>query len=119
MGINQFIKTFNEIFKTSFKKVKKKINIKKEGKLKWVTKGIRTSSKMKRFLNTLKFKHNNTLANYRNKYITVFRRVIRGAKRLSVSREIETAKNSSKAIWKIVNKYRNCKKKTQSKKKLH
>lgn len=44
---------------------------------------------------------------YKNTYMNIYRKVLRKAKQLSVQQEIVTAKNSIKAIWDVVNRYRN------------
>lgn len=108
MGINQFISRFTYIFKNSFKKTKSRIKTHTESlnRLRWVTKGIRVSSKMKRHLSMLKWK-NNENSKYRCLYMNIYNRVIRQAKRLAIVSEINKATNSSKAIWKVVNKQRN------------
>lgn len=108
LGINDFLHKFSDIFRKSFRKKIIKTNIRNNGKLKWVTKGIRVSSKMKRILCTLDNNHNHvSLYNYRKKYINIYRKVIRHSKTFTVQNSINNCKNSNKEIWKVVNKYRN------------
>lgn len=107
-GISSFLKNFNECFTMSFKKIYRKYKVNSDNIIKWVTMGIRTSSKMKRFLMTVnKLTHDISLVEYRNNYIRVFRKVIRNAKRLAVQSELRKSKNRTKSIWRIVNKHRN------------
>lgn len=63
---------------------------------------------MKRVLcNINKLSSNVSIMEYRSKYINVYRRVLRQAKRSAVQFEIANAKYSSKGIWDVVNKHRN------------
>jgi hypothetical protein len=106
LGINTFIRKFTDCFKNSFKKTQRVT--KSNTKLKWITKGLRTSSKMKRFLTFVNKEHlPKSTARYRAEYLKTYRQVIRNAKKHAVQAEIVNAKNSSKAIWKVVNQHRN------------
>lgn len=58
LGINSFLKVFTGIFCDCFKKTKVKLNLCKHNKIKWLTKGIRISSKMKRILAPVNKKKN-------------------------------------------------------------
>lgn len=108
MGINTFLSRLVEVFRYSFKKVKKRITLEKNYKINWVTKGIKTSSKMKRFLNNCVVQNTDvTIKQYKINYIKLYRRVIRCMKRLSVAKELSKAENNIKAIWNIVNRHRN------------
>ncbi|CAG9135167.1 unnamed protein product [Plutella xylostella] len=49
---------------------------------------------------------------YYNKYMSIYRKVIKLAKKKAVRSEIDGAKDSSRAIWKCVNKHRNKKSNT-------
>lgn len=107
-GVNSFLKKFNDIFKQCFKKSKRKIKLKSGKTLSWVTKGIKVASRMKRLLMpATRTSCDATVYKYKNKYVTIYRRVIRHAKKLTVQREIELAKSSSKRIWNTVNCHRN------------
>lgn len=107
-GINSFLKNFNEIFRKSFRKKERRVNIRKDQKLKWVTNGVKMSSKMKRVLMSVNKNTNDiSVVNYRNNYIRTYRRVLGNAKRLAVQTQILKAENSSKEIWKVVNRHRN------------
>lgn len=107
-GINSFLKKFKELFTLSFRKRKKKINLRKANKLKWVTKGIAISSKMKRFLSSAhRGISNESIIDYKVKYMCLYRRVLRKAKQITTQAEIIKAKNSTKDIWKVVNRHRN------------
>lgn len=105
-GINGFLASFNNIFQRCFSKRKKKISLRKSSKIKWITPGIKTSSKMKRFL-VVSSNCDDSIRNYRNKYIKIYRRVLTVAKKIAVRTELDKAKYSSKALWKVVNGHRN------------
>lgn len=83
LGVNDFLKRFQEIFKACFKKRKKKLNLRKAAESSvWVTKGLRVSSKMKRFLTSANKFCDKSVCYYKNNYIRIFRRVVKTAKRL-------------------------------------
>lgn len=106
-GINTFLKYINEIFEKSFKKKVKMFRSRSTQNLNWITKGIKVSCKMKRFLMPAQgLVNDETILNYRHKYIRIFRKVLRYAKKLAVQSEIKKSKGSSKAIWSVVNKHR-------------
>lgn len=108
LGVNGFISRFYRIFKDCFKISRRKINLRRNKKLNWVTKGTRVSSLMKRVLGSLNINHNDeSLFTYRRNYYRIYRRVIRKAKSLSVQHEIMGSRNSVKAVWQVVNKRRN------------
>jgi hypothetical protein len=118
LGINNFLKKFMFVFRKSFIKVKKKLNLDKNSKIRWITKGIKVSSKMKRVLYSIDKTHiDQSLIGYRTSYIRIFKRVLKSAKMFTVQNQITQAKNSAKAIWKVVNKRMN-KKKVDIKNKL-
>lgn len=107
LGTNTFLRKIKELHSSTFKKSKVKINIKRTSRSKWLTKGIRISSKMKRFLNCInKAKCDKSLLKYREQYFRTYKKVIRNAKKKEVTNQINKAANSSKEIWKIVNKTR-------------
>lgn len=109
LGINTFIKTFNEIFQTSFKRKKRQVNLNNSVGLPWVTRGVNVSSKMKRVLFAVHGNkaYHHSLIDYKKKYIAIYRKVIRCAKRLAIKKRISTSKNISRDMWKIVNRHRN------------
>lgn len=108
MSINVFLSKLSETFQNCFKLVTKKVNIKRDTRLKWATKGVRIASKMKRFLSTCSASNcNATILKYKTSYVRIFRRVIRNLKRNAVQHEIEKSSNSSKAIWSVINRHRN------------
>jgi ribosomal protein S16 len=108
MGINCIIKKLGQNFRNSFKKKKKKFKINSTTKSKWITRGIRVASKMKRFLKTnCKITNDHTITDYCSNYLRIYRKVIRCARRISVQSELNKGKNTSKSIWQVVNKYRN------------
>lgn len=111
MGINAFIKTFSDVFKNAYKKRERILNVIKSTKMKWITNGIRTSSKMKRFLCTNSGNHLDiSIQSYKNKYIRIYRRVITKAKKITIRNKINDSTNGSKEIWQIVN---NCTNRTK------
>lgn len=107
MGINTFLKSFDKVFRSSFKKRNIRIKSRRTFQLNWVTRGVKTSSKMKRLLCSSGAKLDASVLNYKNIYVRIFRRVISSAKKLTVSEKIKQSKNSSKEIWKIINKSTN------------
>lgn len=107
-GINCFLKNFNKCFTGSFKKIQRKYKVNFDNQIRWVTKGIRTASKMKRFLMPVnKLTHDISLVKYKNIYIRIFRRTLKNARRLAAQSELQKCKNSTKTIWKIANRHRN------------
>ncbi|XP_047992420.1 uncharacterized protein LOC125231109 [Leguminivora glycinivorella] len=83
LGINNFIKKFMYTFKSSFKKTLKASKVNR--KCKWISKGLKTSSKMKRFLTIIDKEHlDSSMATYRGKYLKLYRQLIRNAKKNAV-----------------------------------
>lgn len=109
LGLNAFLARVQIVFDLSFpRKTKKVLLPERSSELKWISKGIKTSSKMKRFLNTIDAKQNDeTIVSFRSKYLTIYRRVVNLAKKQAVNHALLKAGNSSKVIWQIVNKHRN------------
>ena len=72
----------------------------------WVTQGIRMSSKRMRHLNSLSKQQNLTehMKLYIARYKTLYRKVIREAKRRENDHYILQAHNKSKATWRIIHK---------------
>lgn len=105
LGINGYLKNFVDIFKTSFRKRKKKIKLKKVGEVKWITKGIKTSSMMKRVLCNTDSAHNDiSIITYKKAYLSIYRKVLRAARNLAVQLKIAREKYKAKGVWKVVNK---------------
>ncbi|XP_048485094.1 uncharacterized protein LOC125490303 [Plutella xylostella] len=118
LGVNGFLCKFTEIFHCSFPKRKRKINSNIENKNRWISKGIRVYSKMKRFLSSgNKSNTDASILVYKHNYISQYRKVIRSLKRNTVIKELVKTEFSSKSIWNVVNKHRN-KKKCKHEKKL-
>lgn len=108
LGVNDFLDVFNGIYRNSFQSENVRIKENCDSKLKWITRGIKKSSQMKRFLMSSDSATNHeTVITYKNNYIRVYRNVIKAAKKKSVQSAIHKSKNSSKAIWQVVNKHRN------------
>lgn len=106
LGLNSFINTFKKLFNESFRKIKIKINLKKTYTVKWITKGIKESSKFKRVLCTINKGHTHpSVIKYRNTYLRLYRKVMRCARLLTIQSEINEVGNSSKGIWQIVNRH--------------
>lgn len=104
-GINSFIDTLQNLFITSFPVKRKVINTTKENKFKWITRGIKVSSQMKRFLNSVnKTLSHHSIIDYRTRYIRIYKKVLILAKKQSVQNQIEQADNKPKKIWEIVNR---------------
>lgn len=108
MGINTFLKNINKVFRNSYRKRECKINLTNKSQFKWITKGIRTSSKMKRFLCA---RNGNDLEpsvlKYKTMYVRLYRKIVSKAKKQAIMTQINTSKNISKEIWKVVNKCTN------------
>lgn len=81
---------------------------KRDQGIRWATRGIKISSKMKRFLYSFSgnSKHESLLT-YRNNYIRLYRKVIRKAKSMAIEDQIKNASNSVREIWKVVNRHTN------------
>jgi hypothetical protein len=107
MSTKNFLEKIINIFDQSFRKKKKKHKLKNRLQIKWISKGIKVASKMKRVLcNINKFRCHASVLEYRANYLNIYRKVIGHAKKLAVQSEISKAKESSNAIWKVVNKNR-------------
>ncbi|KAI5643725.1 reverse transcriptase (RNA-dependent DNA polymerase) domain-containing protein [Phthorimaea operculella] len=105
MGINGFLKKFNGHFKSCFKLRKKKVRKSSHGALKWLSKGIKISSLMKRVLCSIDKSHNDpSLIHYKNQYIKIYRKVLVKARLIATQSEINNERYRSKGIWKVVNK---------------
>lgn len=114
-GINNFIKTLHGIFNNSFPLKNIMIDKSKEVKSTWITKGVKTSSKMKRFLNSInKSCCDGSILTYRRNYLRIFKRVINLAKKSSLQRQLDKATNKSKKIWEVINKQTNGKRKLKT-----
>ncbi|KAI5643955.1 endonuclease-reverse transcriptase domain-containing protein [Phthorimaea operculella] len=108
LGLNSFINAFKKIFNETFKKIKKKINLKKKHTIKWITRGIKQSSKFKRVLSIINKDHTHpSVLNFRKTYNRLYRKVMRCARSLTAQSEIKEVGNSSRGIWQIVNKQTN------------
>jgi hypothetical protein len=73
---------------------------------KWITKGIMVSRNKLRVLNNIKRSIDLSMGSlkYIQKYQLIYRKVVKEAKRKEADRFIQTAKNKSKALWKLVNR---------------
>jgi hypothetical protein len=69
-----------------------------------ITVGIRNSCRHKEFLYTLSKNQNYLLKSYYKSYCRILRRVIREAKRLHYNRLIESAEDTVKTTWSIINR---------------
>jgi hypothetical protein len=108
LSINEFFEKLLDFYRVSFRKTKKRMKLKRNSKIRWITNGIKVASKMKRILTNLnKETCDQSVLDYSQKYINIFRRVVRYAKRTAVQSEISNAKGSAKVIWNMVNKHRN------------
>lgn len=115
LGMNTFLKTFATIFRNCYRKREQKIKLKNRFKLKWMTKGIKTSSQMKRVLcvgSTNKLE--DSVQNYKNIFIKIYRRVLSKAKKITITQTINRSCNLSKEVWKVINKSTNKLKATHS-----
>jgi hypothetical protein len=72
----------------------------------WITQGIKISSKNMRFLSSLGKKATpmGILQVYISRYQTIYRRVIKEAKRRENDRYIFNAKNKTEAMWQVINR---------------
>lgn len=106
VGVNTFIKKLNSCFTKSFKKKKVLIKMNSTIGLRWLTRGLKVSSKMKRFLCMGKG-NDSSVKSYTTRYIAIYRKTIKRAKSLGIQSEIAKSKNVTKTIWNVVNKHRN------------
>jgi hypothetical protein len=87
-----------------------KINVKKpktsNNKKQWITKGIiKSSNTVKNLYNlTTNFGSDINLINHYNKYKSIYRSIVRLAKKRYNSNLIENATNRSKTVWNVINK---------------
>jgi hypothetical protein len=98
---NEFIGTFRYYYDIA---MPKKWTKTKQLKNKWVTSSIRVSCNRLRFLNCL-MKEGNVLEEikeYYSRYKKIYNKVIRDAKRLANSKQINMSGNKSKAIWDLI-----------------
>lgn len=96
----QFLKLYNSVF--PIRKLKERDGEEK----KWVTKGIKNTSKNYRAL-CIQMKNSSNDADlkaYYQNYKKIYRKVIKCAKKLSLKSEVESAKNMSKTVWNIINR---------------
>lgn len=113
MGLNSFISNFKKIFNLSFVKRSKKLQRKPSSHGKWITKGLKCSSKMKRFLNTCsKSNTDDSILLYKKNYIKIFKKTVIMAKKIAVNKEIQTSSNIPKTVWNIIN--RRCNKESKN-----
>ena len=76
----------------------------KQARKPWITKGIRISSQNLRNLNLkTKLTSNQSLLEYYKKYKSIYKKVIKEAKRQHYTKRINNSRNKSKSAWKIIN----------------
>ena len=98
---NSFLNTFLRIFHSSFPLIRTKI---RNYKFNWITIGIKTSCKRKRELFiSLRNSNNLALKQYYKKYCKILGKVIKEAKRMTISKRISKSNNKSKTTWNIIN----------------
>jgi len=96
-----FLYCYNTAFPMKTVRVRDKI------KTKWITQGIKNSSKKMRLLNKQKrTAMKQTDVKYVELYKKIYRKVIQEAKRMENNDYINRAKNKSKAAWQVINKER-------------
>jgi hypothetical protein len=72
----------------------------------WITKGLKNSGKKMRFLNVIKRKFNlsREAQAYIKRYQTIYRTVLKEAKKRENDKLIEKAANKTKKVWQLINK---------------
>ncbi|XP_052129829.1 uncharacterized protein LOC127751012 [Frankliniella occidentalis] len=99
---NNFHKKFSELYENYFPLKKCKVNEKDK---RWVTKGIEITSRNYRELcQKIKRNHDHGFEEYFKKYRSIYRKILNAAKTLATESEINNAKNTTKAIWTVINK---------------
>jgi len=97
---NSFLNTFLRIFYSSFPLIRIKI---RNHKFSWLTVGIKTSCKRKRELFILLRNSNNPdLKQYYKNYCKILGKVIKEAKKMTISKRISNSHNKSKTMWNII-----------------
>lgn len=96
-----FIKTLDYYYNISFKYVTKNKRNYRTNK-NWITNGIKISSKRLKDLST-QLKRGFIDINFYKKYKSIYRRVIREAKKMHYDTKILNAENKSKMVWDIIN----------------
>jgi hypothetical protein len=83
----------------------KKQKLRKRRSKRWLTKGLIKSSEKLKILNNLKRRCTLTeeTLEYIKKYRTIYKRVIREAKKRDNDRYVTEASNSTKAMWQLIN----------------
>jgi hypothetical protein len=79
--------------------------VKNKPKYTWITKGILKSRNRMCFLNRLKktISLSNNSLHYIKKYQTIYRKVIKEAKRMEVEKMVASAINKPKTMWNLIN----------------
>jgi len=108
LDVNVALKEFMHIFLHCLETAipYKKQKLRKRRNKRWLSKGLIKSSKKMKMLNNLKRRCTLTeeTLEYIKKYRTIYKRVIREAKRRDNDRYVTEASNSTKAIWQVINK---------------
>jgi len=98
---NSFLNTFKKNFHSSFPLIRTKS---RNYKFNWITVGIKTSCKRKRELFILLRNSNNlALKQYYKKYCKILGKIIKEAKRMTVSKRISKSNNKPKTTWNLIN----------------
>ncbi|KAK3922305.1 RNA-directed DNA polymerase from mobile element jockey [Frankliniella fusca] len=86
---------------------KKRVLVKEEENKSWVTRGIKTtSSNFRALCKQSKVDKDSDFQQYFSKYKSLYRKLIRTAKSLSIKSQIESSNNKQKTVWSIINKSR-------------
>jgi hypothetical protein len=101
---NTFMDIFLHCYNTAFPI--KTISMRDKIKNKWITQGIKVSSKKMRLLDNQKklTVMNQKDLKYIEQYRKIYRRVIQEAKRIENNNYISSVKNKLKAAWQVINK---------------
>lgn len=100
---NDFSQLFTYYFDLAFP-ITKKFQITNKRTNKWITKGLRTSSKNLKELYLLTLKGDKNIKTYYKQYKKIYRTLINKAKLMHNNSLLKNAKNKSKVAWKILNK---------------
>jgi len=103
-SLQAFMDTFLFCFETAIPY--KRIKLRERKNNRWLSKGLINSSKKMKMLNNLKrrFTLTNEVLGYIKKYQSIYKRVLKEAKKRDNHRYVTEAANKTKAMWQLINR---------------
>ena len=99
---NKFHQRYLEMYDKSFPLRQCKKSQQKSKR--WITPGIkRTSKNFRHLCKEIKSNGDPEFSKYFRRYRSIYRKMLNDAKRLSIEDDIKNAKNTSKAVWSLIN----------------